>query len=181
MLAGELYLASDPELVRARSHARDLTRAYNQSRQEQAQQRRAILHELLGACGANVWIEPPFYCDYGRHIYLADNVYLNFGCVMLDCAPIRLGRNVQVGPSAQLYAAHHPLNATERIAGPELASPITVEENVWIGGGAILCPGVTIGRNAVVGAGSVVTRDIPADVVAAGNPCRIIRQLGASS
>ena len=178
MLAGEPYLASDPQLVAARGRARDLTRAYNQSRQDEQALRNRLLCDLLGEVGTNTWIEPPFHCDYGRHIFIADNVYLNFNCVMLDCAPIRLGRNVKVGPSVQFYAAHHPIDAEHRIAGPEMASPITIDENVWIGGGTIICPGVRIGPNAVIGAGSVVAKDIPADVVAVGNPCRVIRAIG---
>jgi maltose O-acetyltransferase len=177
MLAGELYEAWDPDLVRRRGRARDLTARYNATRQDDQEVRRTLLCDLLGRCGKKVWIEPPFYCDYGENIELADNVYLNFGCVMLDCAMIRLGRNVLVGPYVQFYAGYHPLDARDRIKGPELAAPITVEENVWLGGGVILCPGVTIGPNTTIGAGSIVTKDVPAGVLAAGNPCRVIRQL----
>ena len=177
MLAGELYEAWDPDLLRRRARARDLTARYNATRQDEADLRASVLHELLGRCGQRVWIEPPFYCDYGENIELNDGVYLNFGCVMLDCALIRLGRNVLAGPYVQFYASFHPLDARERIKGPELAAPITVGDNVWLGGGVILCPGITIGANTTIGAGSVVTKDIPASVLAVGNPCRPIRQL----
>jgi len=177
MLAGELYDAADPDLVRRRTRARRLVAKYNATDDEDSAGRRELLAALLGRCGERVLIEPPFHCDYGENIELGDRVFLNFNCVMLDCAPIRLGRCVMVGPAAQFYAAYHPILAAERIRGPENAAPITVGDNVWIGGGAILCPGVTIGANTTIGAGSVVTRDIPADVVAAGNPCRVIRTL----
>lgn len=177
MLAGELYEAWDEDLVRRRAKARKLTARYNATQQEDADLRATILRELLGRCGERVWIEPPFYCDYGENIELESGVYLNFGCVMLDCAPIRLARNVFVGPSVQFYAASHPLDARERIKGPELAAPITIGENVWLGGGVILCPGVTVGANTTIGAGSVVTRDIPSGVLAVGNPCRVVREL----
>lgn len=177
MLAGELYEAGDADLVRRRARARDLTARYNASRQDDPAARQSLLRQLLGRCGEQVWIEPPFYCDYGENIELAAKVYLNFGCVMLDCAPIRLGQNVLVGPYVQFYTTHHPLDARERIKGLELAAPITVAEGVWLGGGAILCPGVTIGANTTIGAGSVVTKDIPAGVLAVGNPCRVVRRL----
>ncbi len=178
MLAGEPYLATDADLTRRRARARQLAARYNATGQDEPEARRALLCELLGRCGEGVWVEPPFYCDYGENIELADGAYLNFGCVMLDCARIRLGRNVLVGPGVQFLAATHPLDARERLSGRELAAPITVEENAWLGGGAILCPGVTIGANTTIGAGSVVTRDIPAGVLAVGNPCRVVRRLG---
>ncbi|MFO0837934.1 MAG: sugar O-acetyltransferase [Phycisphaerae bacterium] len=177
MLAGALYDSLDPDLVRRRARAREMTARYNATRQDQADLRRALLRELLGRCGDPVWIEPPFHCDYGENIELGDGVYLNFGCVMLDCAAIRLGKNVMAGPYVQFLAAHHPLDARERIKGPELASPITIGDNAWLGGGAILCPGVTIGTNTTIGAGSVVTKNIPPGVLAVGNPCRPIREI----
>jgi maltose O-acetyltransferase len=177
MLAGELYDARDPDLTRRRARARDLMARYNVIRQDERAAREAVLRELFGRCGERVWIEPPFYCDYGDNIEMGDFVFLNFGCVLLDAGPIRLGRNVMAAPYVQFYAAHHPIDARERIKGPELASPITVGDNVWLGGGVIICPGVTIGENTTIGAGSVVTKDIPAGVLAVGNPCRVIRQL----
>lgn len=188
MLAGALYDASDPDLARRRARARDLTARFNASPHDDpsegrvpnpASQRQTLLRALLGRCGERVWIEPPFYCAYGENIELGDNVFLNFGCVMLDCAAIKLGSNVQVGPYVQFYAAYHPLIAAERIKGPERAAPITVGDNVWIGGGVILCPGVTIGANTTIGAGSVVTKKMPAGVLAVGNPCRVMRSLQA--
>jgi maltose O-acetyltransferase len=177
MLQGELYLGNDPELVELRRRARELFTAYNRTTQDNPGERERFLRALLGRCGDRVWIEPPFFCDYGIHTHLGDDVYLNFNCVFLDCARIEVGENVKLGPSVQLYTAHHPVPAVERNAGPELASPITIGKNCWLGGGVIVCPGVSIGANTTVGAGSVVVRDLPADVVAVGNPARVVRRL----
>lgn len=177
MLSGRLYEAWDPDLVRRRTRARELTQRYNATGPNDQAQRETLLRELLGRVGAKPWIEPPFYCDYGDNIEFGDNVYLNFACVILDCAKVALGNNVLVGPNVQFYAAYHPLDARERIKGPELAAPIAIHDNVWLGGGAIVCPGVTIGANTTIGAGSVVTKDIPAGVLAVGNPCRVVRSL----
>lgn len=176
MLAGELYDAGDPELVAMRKRARRLTRAFNGTTEDEEERRAEILRELFGAVGS-VTIEPPFYCDYGSQIRVGTGVFMNFDCVILDCAAVEIGDRVMFGPGVHIYTATHPLPAAERVKGPELAAPIRIGENVWIGGGAILCPGVTIGANTVVGAGSVVTKDLPAGVFAAGNPCRVIRQL----
>lgn len=178
MLRGELYDASDPQLVQERLRARELLKALNDSHPDDHDQRQTLLAQLLGAMGEGVHIEPPFYCDYGSHILIGSRVFLNFGCVILDCNIVRIGDNTQLGPAVQIYAATHPLQAAERIKGPELGYPITIGRNVWIGGGAIIGPGVTIGDNTTIGAGSVVVRDIPANVLAAGNPCRVIRDLG---
>jgi maltose O-acetyltransferase len=177
MLAGELYLASDPELVQARVRARRLMARFNASDPGDAAARTALLEELLGSAGAGAWIEPPFSCDYGTQITLGAGVFVNFGAVFLDCAAIVIGEKAQLGPNVQLLAADHPREAAARAAGPELARPITIGPRAWLGGGVIVCPGVTIGADTVVGAGSVVTRDLPARVVAAGNPCRVIRSL----
>lgn len=177
MLAGQLYDASDPDLVRRRLRSRELMACFQATPAADGQGRSAILREWLGRCGERVFIEPPFYCDYGENIELGDGVFLNFGCVLLDCAMIRIGNNVQLAPYVQLYTAYHPLNAAERIKGPELAAPITIGDNVWLGGGVIVCPGVSIGADTTIGAGSVVTKDIPAGVLAVGNPCRVVRQL----
>lgn len=177
MLAGELYDAGDPELSALRRRARQLIRRYNQSDEDEADLRGSLLRELFGATGKSISIEPPFRCDYGENIHLGENFYMNFGGIILDCNFVHIGANVQCGPSVQLLAATHPLSAAERIAGPELSAPITIGDNVWLGGGVIVCPGVTIGANTTIGAGSVVTRDIPANVFAAGNPCRVIRSL----
>jgi len=177
MLAGLPYDASDADLVLRRSRSRDLASRYNATRMDEAALRQSLLAQWLGRCGSGVAIEPPFYCDYGVNVELADQVFLNFGCILLDCARISLGRNVLVGPGVQFLAATHPIDPAQRQQGLESAAPITVEENVWIGGGAILCPGVVIGQDSTIGAGSVVTRNVPRGVVAAGNPCRVLRSL----
>jgi maltose O-acetyltransferase len=177
MLNGELYLASDPELKELRTRARQLWQKFNMTDATQEEERNRILKELLGKIGANVWIEPPFYCDYGQQIELADGVYINMNCIFLDPALIQIGSQTFLGPNVQLYTAFHPIDAETRVSGPELASPISIGKRVWIGGGVIVLPGVTIGDNTTIGAGSVVTHDIPEGVVAAGNPCRIIRSL----
>ena len=177
MLAGALYDASDPELILARRGARELLRSLNGSRDEEHDERQRILRALLGAVGSGVWIEPPFFCDYGRNIRLGDRVYFNFNCVILDPAAVTIGDDVFFGPNVQIYTATHPIDHVERKSGRELARPIEVGSDVWVGGGAILCPGVRVGARSVVGAGSVVTRDVPEGVVAAGNPCRVIRPL----
>ncbi len=178
MIKGELYDAKDPQLSAERRRARNLCRELNRSRDDESDLRGRIVVELFGRVGEGVWIEPPFYCDYGANITMGDRVYFNFNCVILDPAPVTIGSHVQFGPAVQVYTATHPLNATERRAGPEVAKPIEIGDDVWIGGGAIICPEVCIGARSVIGAGSVVTHDIPADVFAAGNPCRIIRPIG---
>ena len=177
MLAGELYNASDPSLVLERRRARDLLKELNESRDEERERRAEILRQLLGRVGGNVWIEPPFYCDYGSNILLGGNVCFNFNCVVLDPARVEIGSNVLFGPNVQVYTATHPLDATQRRTGLEFAKEIRIGSNVWIGGGAIICPGVTIGDRSVIGAGSVATKDVPEGVFAAGIPCRVIRQL----
>lgn len=177
MLANELYIATDPELTAMRSKARKLFTQYNQTSYDDLGTRQQIMEQLLGKTGRNLDIQAPFFCDYGVHIYLGDNVFMNFNCIILDCAEVYIGNNVMFGPNVQVYTAYHPLLAMERIQGPELAAPITIKDNVWVGGGAIICKGVSIGENATIGAGSVVTRDIPSNVFAAGNPCKVIREL----
>ncbi|MBC3788576.1 sugar O-acetyltransferase [Spirosoma utsteinense] len=177
MLAGDLYDASDATLVRMRTEARTLFSEFNRTPYDAEPERRKLLQQLLGHAGDNLNIQPPFYCDYGTNISIGANGFLNFNCIFLDCARITIGVNFQCAPNVQLYAAYHPVMAAERIKGPELALPITIGDNVWLGGGVIVCPGVTIGDNTTIGAGSVVTKDIPASVFAAGNPCRVIRTL----
>lgn len=177
MLAGELYTAMDPELVEARKRARKLLRAYNQSTEDEPELRRELLTQLLGKASVGVYIEPPFFCDYGTYIELGERAYMNFNCVILDCNRVTVGDDVFMGPGVHIYAATHPLDADERIKGPELTKPVTIGAKVWIGGGSIICPGVTIGEGTTIGAGSVVTKDIPPYVLAAGNPCRVIRSL----
>lgn len=177
MLAGELYLASDPELQALHQRACRLTRLYNATTEDELEKRSQILHELFGKLGSNAQIIPPFYCDYGSNIDAGDNLYMNYGCVILDCNTVHFGDNILCGPYVQIYTAYHPTDPAERLTRRELAAPIRIGNNVWIGGGAIICPGVTIGDNTTIGAGSVVVKSIPANVVAVGNPCRVIRQL----
>lgn len=177
MLAGELYLASDPELAAESKRASLLLHRYNQTSVEEQDDRSQLLQELFGAVGERPVIVPPFHCDYGIHIYLGDRVYMNFGCVILDCNTVHIGNDVMCAPHVQIYTAYHPTEPQMRLTGRELAAPVRIGNNVWLGGGVIVCPGVTIGDNTTIGAGSVVTKDIPANVVAVGNPCRVIRQL----
>ena len=176
MLAGELYDALDPELAQARERARDLCHDLNASRERDVELRRGILMELFGSGGDTVWMQPPFYCDYGSHIDLGERVYFNFNCVILDVCNVRIGDFTFFGPNVQIYTASHPMNAQLRRT-QEFGKPITIGSDVWVGGGAIICPGVSIGSRSVIGAGSVVTRDIPEGVFAAGNPCRVIREI----
>jgi maltose O-acetyltransferase len=177
MLAGEPYHAWDSELVEARARARRLLVRYNATLQEEVVERRSLLDELLGHAGKDAWIEPPFHCDYGANISLGDGAYLNFRCLVLDCAAVEIGELTKLGPGVQLCTATHPVDPADRAALIEYAKPILLGRNVWIGAGAIICPGVTVGDNSVVGAGSVVVRDVPANVVVAGNPCRLLREL----
>ena len=177
MLAGELYRGSDRELVAERQNARRLTRLYNSTTEQETHRRVEILRELFGTVGSSIEIEPPFYCDYGYNIHAGDGFYMNFGCVILDCCPVHIGNNVLCAPSVQIYTATHPTDPEVRLSGLEYAAPVRIGNNVWIGGGAIICPGVTIGDHTTIAAGSVVVKDIPARVVAGGNPCRIIRHL----
>ncbi len=176
MLAGELYDPFDPELVAGRNRARDLCQALNATREAQQDERRRIVRELFGAGGESVWMQPPFFCDYGANILLGERVFFNFNCIVLDVCPVRIGDFTLFGPAVQVYTAMHPMNAELRRT-QEFAKPIEIGSDVWVGGGAILCPGIRIGSRSVIGAGSVVTRDIPEGVFAAGNPCRIIREI----
>ncbi len=176
MLAGELYDPFDAELVTARERARDLCQDLNATREKQAAERRRILLALLGQGGDTVWMQPPFFCDYGSNIELGERVFFNFNCVVLDVCPIRIGSFSLFGPAVQIYTPMHPFNAQQR-REREFGKPVTIGSDVWVGGGAIILPGVTVGDRTVIGAGSVVTRDIPAAVFAAGNPCRVIREI----
>lgn len=177
MLANEPYLATDPELKKMYNKAHNLLDAFNSSLPDESEKREEIIRTLFGAIGSKFEIEPPFRCDYGCHIYAKENLYINYDCIILDCNNVYIGRNVLLAPRVQIYTAYHPLDAETRRSGLEMAAPIVIGDDVWIGGGAILCPGVKIGDNATIGAGSIVTRDIPSNVVAAGNPCRVIRAL----
>jgi maltose O-acetyltransferase len=177
MLAGDLYVADDPELAREAARAAGLTRAFNDSPPADAAGRRRILQELLGSLGEGTEIRPPFYCDYGYHTHVGAGGFVNFGLVALDVAPIHIGDDVQIGPYVQLLTPTHPLEPGLRRAKWEAAEPIAIGDNVWLGGGVIVCPGVTIGANTVVGAGAVVTSDLPASVLALGTPARVVRTL----
>lgn len=176
MLAGELYDASDPELVAARIRARELVSELAATAPGDTARRRALLARLVGY-DTDATVEPPFHCDYGTNIRFGSGVYLNVHCVILDVVPVIIGDRALIGPAVQILTATHPLEAQLRREGAEFGRPIRIGADVWIGGGAILCPGVSIGDRAVIGAGSVVTRDVPADVVVAGNPARTIRYL----
>jgi maltose O-acetyltransferase len=175
MLAGETYNCLDPDLEAERQNTKRLLRLYNST--EALPERQTILRQLLGHVGQDSTIDPPFYCVYGYNIHIGDHVYLNVLCTILDCSEVRIGRHVMIGPSVQIYTAAHVLQAEPRNQGWEVAKPIVIEDNVWIGGGAILLPGVRVGRNAVVGAGAVVSRDVPASTVVVGNPARVMREI----
>ena len=188
MLRGQPYNARDDELIATAHRARKLIAAYSSTASTDAARRHQILADLLGEVGENVWIEPPFFCDYGENVYIGADTFVNVNCVFLDSAEIRIGRSAMIGPAVQLLTAFHPLLARERIVAPEnrvagkapyvtQASPIRIGDNVWIGGGAIVLPGVTIGDNVTIGAASLVTSDIPADSLAYGQPCRVQRAL----
>lgn len=177
MLAGEWYLPDDPELGADTERRADLCAAYNANGRLTPTERQKILAELLGSVGEGVRIRPPFHCDYGRCISIGDRTFINFNAVFLDAAPITIGADVQIGPNVQLLTPTHELDTERRRAGWERADPVTIGDNVWLGGGVIVCPGVTIGENTVVGAGSVVTKDLPAGVLAVGNPARVVRTL----
>jgi maltose O-acetyltransferase len=172
MLRGDLYIARDRELGADHARAQQLLEAYNATTHADQSRRDEILAELLGEIGDGVVVKPPFRCDYGRQIAVGAGTFVNYGCVMLDVAPIALGEACQIGPAVQFLAADHPIDPEARRRGWESARPITVGDNVWIGGGAIVCPGVTIGDDAVIGAGSVVTRDVRPAVVAYGVPAK---------
>jgi len=174
MVAGELYDALDPELVALRERARELCATMQTLRERERDARARLYVELLGTCGDGVWIQPPFFCDYGKNIELGQRVFFNFNCVVLDVCPVKIGDFTLFGPGVQVLTPLHPMNAAER-RKRELGKPITIGSDVWVGAGALILPGVTIGDRAVIGAGSVVTRDVPADMFAAGNPCRVLR------
>jgi maltose O-acetyltransferase len=177
MLAGDWYIPDDPELAVDTARRIALCAAYNGAGTTPPDQHPRILHELLGSVGDRVRIRPPFHCDYGYHISVGDRTFVNFGAVFLDAAPITIGADAQIGPNVQLLTPTHDLDPDRRRAGWEKAIPVTVGDNVWIGAGVIVCPGVTIGSDSVIGAGAVVTRDIPSGVLAVGNPAGVIREL----
>lgn len=180
MLAGQAYDPADPHLVSDRLHARTLCNYFNNQGPERASRSVSILAELLDIA-PSATIHAPFRCDYGYNLHIGANTYLNYDCVILDVAPVTIGCNVFLGPGVHLYAATHPMSAAERRTGLEFGRSIAIKDDVWIGGRSVICPGVTVGAGSVIGAGSVVTRDVPSGVFAAGNPCRVIRSLPAGA
>jgi maltose O-acetyltransferase len=177
MLAGELYDALDEELSNDRTKARLLLRSLNNAGPDDTETTARLLNELFPNAGKDLWIQPPFFCDYGYNIEAGEKVFFNFNCVVLDVMKVKIGSRTLFGPNVQIYTATHPMNFKERATGLEYAKPISIGEDVWVGGSVVICPGVTIGNRTVIGAGSVVTKDIPDDVFAAGNPCRVIRSI----
>jgi maltose O-acetyltransferase len=177
MLAGDLYHAADTELLTERRHAQQILVRYNAAPDDGQMLRTDLLRDFLGAVGEGTVVLPTFTCDYGYNISLGRNVFINYHCIFLDCAPIAIGDDVQIGPAVQLYTAQHPLDAKVRRSGLESASPIRIGKDVWIGGGVVVLPGVTIGDRSIVGAGSVVVHDVPPDSLVVGNPARIVRTL----
>ena len=180
MIAGQIYSTQDEELFRLHRACVDACVLCDRYLPSQLDERREILRRILGRTGENFLIEPGFRCDYGFNIEIGENFFANYNLVILDCAPVRFGRNCFIGPQCGIYTAVHPLDAKERASGMEYAKPVTVGDDVWFGGHVTVLPGVTIGDGAVIGAGSVVTRSIPARVVAAGNPCRVLRPIEKS-
>lgn len=177
MLRGELYIADDPELAADHARAQELLERYNATAHAAHDVRDRLLRELLGDVGDGVVVKPPFRCDYGSYVTIGAGTFVNYGCVVLDVAPVSIGAACQIATCVQLLTATHPIDPDPRRLGWESARPITIGDNVWLGGGVIVCPGVTIGDNTVVGAGAVVTRDLPSRVVAFGNPARVQREI----
>ncbi|MBE1443565.1 MULTISPECIES: sugar O-acetyltransferase [unclassified Paenibacillus] len=177
MLAGELYLASDPELTKDRENARKLTRLFNQTIETDYDKRTELLKQLFGSTGENLYMEPTFRCDYGYNIHVGNHFYANFDCVILDVCEVRIGENCFIAPGVHIYTATHPLNPFERVSGAEFGKPVTIGNNVWIGGRAVINPGVTIGDNVVIASGAIVTKDVPSNVVVGGNPAKVIKTI----
>ena len=176
---GQLYNDFDRGLFKRRIAAKRLFRAYNRTDDDEQTERRALMEQLFGSVGKNVWVEPDFRCEFGKNITIEDNVYINFGCVILDCAAVTIGADSLLGPNIGLYAVNHATDAEARIHGACWSSPIHIGRRVWLGGDVKVLAGVTIGDDTIIGAGSVVTKDIPSGVIAAGNPCRVLRVIGA--
>lgn len=178
MLCGELYNPSDPELVKERERARRLTRLYNQILENEINKRTEILRKLFGSTGENIYIEPNLRCDYGYNVHVGENFYANFDCTFLDVCEIRIGNNCLLAPGVHIYTATHPVNPYDRISGVEYGKPVNIGNNVWIGGRAVINPGVNIGDNVVVASGAIVTKNVPDNVVVGGNPAKIINSTG---
>lgn len=177
MLSGEKYDANDESLYKEREFVKNLTYDYNLLRRTEKEKRDLLIRKILGKAGKNIWIESPFECDYGYNIEIGDNFYANHNFLILDPARVKIGNNVFVGPNTSIYTACHPIDADERRTFAEWAEPVTIGDDVWIGGSVTILPGVTIGSNVVIGAGSVVVKDIPSNCVAAGNPCKVLKKL----
>lgn len=177
MQAHQIYDDFDADLFNRRVEAKKIFREFNATADDETERRRELMDRLFKRVGKNVWMEPVFTCEFGKNISIGNDVYINFGCTILDCGQVTIGNNTLIGPNVSMYSANHSLDSTERITGALIPEPITIGNRVWIGGGSIILSGVTIGDDSVIGAGSVVTRDIPAGVVAAGNPCRVIRPI----
>jgi maltose O-acetyltransferase len=177
MLTGEHFNSQDAELTKMRNNAEKLYKEYNTTTEEDIEKRQDIYKKLFGGVGNECSIRAPFYCDYGKNIYLGNRVYMNFNCCILDCANVYIGDCTLFAPGVQVYAVNHPTDVEGRNSGVEYAKEIRIGKNVWVGGNAIILPGVTIGDNTTIGAGSVVTKDIPANCVAVGNPCKVLRYL----
>lgn len=177
MLSGMLYDSRDEELRGDAARSRQLTRLFNNTTEEQQEYRISLLKKLFGSVGEHIYIEPPFRCDYGCNIYIGDGFYANFDCIILDVAEVHIGKNVLFAPRVCVFTAAHPIDAEVRNQFVEFGKPVTIGDNVWIGGNTVINPGVTIGSDVVIGSGSVVTKDIPDHVVAAGNPCRVLRAI----
>ena len=178
MVAGDLYHAENPRLIRMRFKMRSLLDRLNQSAQDiKTGERLRICKKIFGQVGKGLWLQPPFYCDYGKNIKLGDHVFFNFNCIILDVAKVTIGSFVLFGPNVQIYTAGHPIDWKKRSEGREYGRPVILGDHMWVGGGAIFCPGVSIGARSVIAAGAVVTHDVPSGVIVAGNPARMIRKL----
>jgi len=175
MLSNKLYWSADKDLIKMREDARKITRLYNQTKKRQNKYRKKLLKKLFGKTGSEFLVEPPFYCDYGFNIYIGENFYANFDCIILDVNKVNIGNNVFFGPRVCIYTAGHPIDADVRNTLLEYGKPIKIGNNVWIGGNTIINPGITVGNNVVIGSGSIITKDIPENVIAVGNPCKVLR------
>ncbi len=180
MLSGQMYNPTDPVLVSERHKARTLFQEINRLDETKKKERNQLLHQLLPNAGKGLWVEPPFYCDYGYNVHTGKSVFFNFNCVILDVMKVHIGNHVLIGPNVQIYTATHPLDAKTRNSWLEFAKPVSIGNNVWIGGSAVICPGVSIGDGAVIGAGAVVTKSVPENVLVGGNPAKIIREIDNS-
>lgn len=177
MQVGKLHYWNDPEINELGKKAELLVEQYNATKVGEDETRTAILKELLGEGGDKCFIKPPFRCDYGKFIEIGEGTFLNFDCIILDACKVKIGKHVLIGPRTCIYSASHPIYAPVRVEGYDVSKPVTICDNVWLGGNVVVNPGVTIGQGSVIGAGSVVTNDIPANVIAAGNPCKVIREI----